>query len=100
MGSMHVYDFASLSKNTAPPTGKTKTTASDGIDVAIDPSELEDGGLNDNQLSSKYEQKMREQGANNPHEDFSDMVAEHVSQQKKKKDAMDKSKSKKYQFKF
>ncbi|KAI2807140.1 Splicing factor 3B subunit 2 [Blomia tropicalis] len=103
MGSMHVYDFASLSKTSS----KSSSHARDGIDVALDPSELESGGLDSNQLSAKYEQSMRKQSGGNPHEDLSDMVAEYAAANKPKRKKGDhdankssKDKSKKYQFKF
>lgn len=104
MGSMHVYDFASLSKSTK--------TSNSGVDVALDPSELESGQLDNSAVAAKYEQTLRESSSKNPHEDLSDMVAEHVSKQKRKKhdsntinDQSSSSTSasrstKKYQFKF
>lgn len=102
MGSMHVYDFASLSKTSS------KSSHRDGIEVALDPSELEAGALDTNQMAAKYEQTIREQSGGNPHEDFSDMVAEYAaSKQKRRKGEQESSKSsgsrdksKKYQFKF
>ena len=104
---MHVYDFASLSKTTSKTSSSSRH---DGVDVALDPSELEAGALDSNQMAAKYEQSMRQNTGGNPHEDFSDMVAEYAaSKQKRRKggDQTDSSgkgggrdKAKKYQFKF
>lgn len=115
MGSMHVYDFASLSKTSS----KSSSRHGDGVEVALDPSELEDGGgLDSNQMAAKYEQSLRQQSGGNPHEDLSDMVAEYAAskQQHKRRKGGDQSggggqsdgaksstsrdKAKKYQFKF
>ncbi|XP_075586719.1 splicing factor 3b subunit 2 isoform X2 [Dermatophagoides farinae] len=111
MGSMHVYDFASLSK-----TGhstSSKSSSNNGVEVALDPSDLESGvGLDSSTMAAKYEQTLREtSGSKNPHEDLSDMVAEHASKQKRRKHDHQKQQetssgsstsksSKKYQFKF
>ncbi|XP_027198137.2 splicing factor 3b subunit 2 [Dermatophagoides pteronyssinus] len=111
MGSMHVYDFASLSKTGH--TTSSKSSSNNGVDVALDPSDLESGiGLDSSTMAAKYEQTLREtSGSKNPHEDLSDMVAEHASKQKRRKHDHQKQQettsgsstsksSKKYQFKF
>ena len=105
MGSMHVYDFASLSK-----TSSKSSSRHDGVEVALDPSELEAGALDSNQMAAKYEQTMREQSSGNPHEDLSDMAAEYAANKQHKRSKGDHQnsskssgspyKSKKYQFKF
>lgn len=95
MGSMHVYDFASLSKSSG---SKASSSRNDGVEVTLDPSELESGQMLDSyQMEKRYEQTLREQSSGNPHEDLSDMVAEYnAKKRKKEKD----NKAKKYQFKF
>lgn len=97
MGSIHVYDFASLSKTKS-------SSSSSGVEVTLDPSELEAGTLDSSAMEAKYEQTIRQSSNNNPHEDLSDMVAEYASRQKRKKDSSSggnsSKSSKKYQFKF
>lgn len=115
MGSMHVYDFASLSKNSSKSSSGTRGHG-DGVEVALDPSELEEGALDSNQMAAKYEQSLRQQSGGNPHEDLSDMVAEYAAtkqQHKRRKgdgqsggkggedgSKSSRDKAKKYQFKF
>ncbi|EDV29834.1 uncharacterized protein TRIADDRAFT_20192 [Trichoplax adhaerens] len=92
MGSAHIYDI-----NAAP---KKSTTQADGIEVSLDPSELE---LDEATMTAKYEEQLREQNDSAKKEDFSDMVAEHAArQQRKRKKAADSTKTnKKYKdFKF
>lgn len=112
---MHVYDFASLSKTTSKSSSGGRGHG-DGVEVALDPSELEEGALDSNQMAAKYEQTLRQQSGGNPHEDLSDMVAEYAAskQQHKRRKGGDgqsggkgedgskssKDKAKKYQFKF
>lgn len=101
MGSTHIYDLAA-----AIPAGKIKMpgTASvppQGIEVALDPSELE---LDSAAMAARYEQTVREQQSQLEKEDLSDMVAEHAARQKnkRKKQQQDSGKApKKYkEFKF
>ncbi|XP_063911464.1 splicing factor 3B subunit 2-like [Zophobas morio] len=77
-------------------SSKSKTK---GVEVALDPSELED----DSAIRARYEQKLKEQEAAERPEDLSDMVAAHVAQQnikrKKKQSEKDKA-SKKYKDVF
>ena len=59
MGSMHVYDFASLSKTGH--TTSSKSSSNNGVDVALDPSDLESGiGLDSSTMAANYEQTLRE----------------------------------------
>ena len=89
MASTHTYDIqtATLRK-------------SQGIEVALDPSELEQGALDPASMTAKYEQTMKEQSSHLAKEDLSDMVAEHAARQKRKKQQDSNKSSKKYQFKF
>lgn len=82
MASTHVYDTTALKK-------------SQGIEVSIDPSDLDAPNI-----TAKYEQSIKEQGLGR--EDLSDMVVEHaVRQKRKKQETSSKSKDKKYKdFKF
>ncbi|KAB7496644.1 Splicing factor 3B subunit 2 [Armadillidium nasatum] len=100
MGSTHTYDLSAATGGT---TGGTRIQggAYQGVDVALDPSELD---LVDTEaMAARYEATLREQQQNNE-EDFSDMVAEHAAKQrnKRRKQQQDQSKpSKKYKdFKF
>lgn len=71
-----------------------------GVDVALDPSELD---LVDTEaMAARYEATLREQQHSNE-DDFSDMVAEHAAKQRnKRRKQQDQNKpSKKYKdFKF
>jgi len=91
MASSHVYDM-----NQA----RRKTGEQAGFDVALNPEDLE---LNPEQLTAKYEQQMRAQEQVEK-EDFSDLVAEHAANQKKKRkqtnDSSKPSKSAAKKFKF
>lgn len=96
MGSTHVYDLSGTSKKK--PTGT-------GVDVALDPIELE--SIDAQKLSAKYDETVKKQQESLQKEDFSDMVAEHAARQKRKKDTTSSSSSsnkqtnKKYKdFKF
>lgn len=104
MGSTHIYDLSA-----AIPGGKSKPVAisgitsvtPQGIEVALDPSELE---MDTAAMAARYEQTVREQQSHLQKEDLSDMVAEHAARQrnKRKKQQQDSGKApKKYkEFKF
>ncbi|XP_046848591.1 splicing factor 3B subunit 2-like [Xenia sp. Carnegie-2017] len=97
MGTSHVYDLATAAA--APSGTKRSGGLSEGVEVALDPSELE---LDPAAMQARYDETLREQ-QNIQKEDFSDMVAEHAArQQKKRKKTTDSGKSaKKYkEFKF
>nr|XP_054758237.1 bromodomain-containing protein 4-like isoform X1 [Lytechinus pictus] len=95
VGSTHVYDL--------PPAGVKKPTgtASEGVAIALDPSELD---MDTEAMTAKYEEQVREQQSQLEKEDFSDMVAEHAAKQKnkRKKQTQDSGRApKKYkEFKF
>ncbi|XP_056020505.1 splicing factor 3B subunit 2-like [Ostrea edulis] len=94
MGSAHVYD------TTAVIAGKKDKPGTEGIEVALNPEELD---LDTAAMQAKYDQTMREQQSQLEKEDLSDMVAEHAAKQKKrKKQQQDSGKAaKKYkEFKF
>jgi splicing factor 3B subunit 2 len=82
MGSSHIYDLS------AAMPGQIKKTAAggggDGVDVALDPQEIEEMGM-DAATTAKYEQEMKEKQAFLEKEDLSDMVAEHAARQKNKR---------------
>jgi splicing factor 3B subunit 2 len=89
MGSAHTYDMSAATLRKG-----------QGIDVALDPSDLEAGSLDSASVAARYEQTVKEQSSLMAGEDLSDMVAEHAARQKRK-NKQDSSKSnKKYQFKF
>ncbi|KAK9767688.1 hypothetical protein K7432_002327 [Basidiobolus ranarum] len=77
MGSQHVYDMSSGASGSS---GRSKRKTGAGIDVAIDPSEINDQDV----LRAKYEEKTAALPENS-REDFSDMVAEHANKQAKKR---------------
>lgn len=92
MGSAHVYDISS--------TGGVFLRKGQGVDVALDPSDLE---LDAPEMSAKLEEQLKQQqNATLAKEDFSDMVADHAARQKRKKQQDSSSnKNKKYKdFKF
>lgn len=105
MGSQHAYDLQNVDKPViAPTSGRLKRKLEDNVDVAIDPSELENGGLDESTLRAKYDEKMKSKLPSTANgEDLSDMYAEHASRQaaKKKKTAQEgKGKQKEREFKF
>ncbi|RWS29300.1 splicing factor 3B subunit 2-like protein [Leptotrombidium deliense] len=85
MASTHVYDMSS---------GVRK---GHGVEVALDPNELE---MDSSSMTAKYEQTLKEQQSHIIKEDLSEMVAEHVARQKKKKQDTTKSTKKYKDFKF
>ncbi|XP_052697192.1 splicing factor 3B subunit 2-like [Crassostrea angulata] len=94
MGSAHVYD------TTAVTASKKDKPGTEGIEVALNPEELD---LDSAAMQAKYDQTMREKQNQLEKEDLSDMVAEHAAKQKKrKKQQQDSGKAaKKYkEFKF
>ncbi|XP_026743338.1 splicing factor 3B subunit 2 [Trichoplusia ni] len=111
MASTHVYDISAAAnpgKRTAPAPGAAAGgTASEGggaalggVEVALDPSELE---LEPEAVAARYERHLRETRPK-AHEDLSDMLADHVARQKNKRKRQqntDSKQSKKYkEFKF
>lgn len=94
MGSSHAYDLTK------------KTSSGEAVELTLDPSELEMGlEMDPNAMAAKYEQKMTERDRDKDSEDYSDMVAEHSSKNKKRKKPADKKdqdkNAKKYkEFKF
>ncbi|XP_063426142.1 splicing factor 3B subunit 2-like [Mytilus trossulus] len=95
MGSSHIYDMTAA----APGAKKTDKVSAEGIEVALNPEELD---LDSAAMQAKYDETMREQQSQLAKEDLSDMVAEHAAKQKKRKKQQDSGKSsKKYkEFKF
>lgn len=90
MGSAHTYDMSTATLRKG-----------QGVDVALDPSDLEAGALDSASITARYEQSVREQSSHlSKGEDLSDMVAEHAARQKRKKQQDTGKSSKKYQFKF
>ncbi|RKP08384.1 hypothetical protein THASP1DRAFT_10235, partial [Thamnocephalis sphaerospora] len=92
MGSQHVYDLGNTK-------GSKRKPAGPGVEVALDPSEMEN--LDEDAIKARYEAEL---GAKrNAQEDFSDMVAEHATKQAKKRQKVSdaKTKDKKHKdFKF
>jgi len=77
-----------------------KSQKTEKMEITLDPSEVEHlENLNKDVLSKKFDQAMQEK--QKPKEDVSDLLAEHASKKKRKKDSEKDSKSKKYKdFKF
>jgi len=80
MGSTHIYDIAAAMPG-RPRLGGANTVEG-GVDVALDPSELD---LDAATMTARYEQTLREQQNQLEKEDLSDMVAEHSAKQKNKR---------------
>lgn len=101
MGSTHIYDLAAAIPASKQKMGGTTSVPPQGVEVALDPSELE---MDSAAMAARYEQTMREQQSHLEKEDLSDMVAEHAARQKnkRKKQQLDSAKPpKKYkEFKF
>ncbi|XP_067138742.1 splicing factor 3B subunit 2 [Centruroides vittatus] len=106
MGSTHIYDLSAAIPGGKPKTpgmviSGTTSVPPHGIEVALDPSELE---MDTAAMAARYEQTVREQQSHLQKEDLSDMVAEHAARQrnKRKKQQQDSGKApKKYkEFKF
>ena len=77
LGSSHIYDMAALKS--------AKSTKVEGVQVALNPDELE---LDASAMEAKYEQtikKQNEESQPSNYEDFSEMVVEHQAKQNQKK---------------
>lgn len=107
MASTHVYDLgaANPGKRTAVGAGAAAAAAAGsvgdagGVDVALDPSELE---LEPEAVAARYERHLRESRPR-AREDLSDMLADHVARQKNKRKRQqntDKTAKKYKEFKF
>lgn len=75
--------MTSTGKRAAPPavaagTASEGSAAAGGVEVALDPSELE---LEPEAVAARYERHLRETRPK-AHEDLSDMLADHVARQK------------------
>ncbi|KAJ1961672.1 hypothetical protein IWQ62_003786 [Dispira parvispora] len=101
MGSQHKYAVA------APEISKGKSErsmAGSGVQMALDPSEME--SLTEESLRARYEATVQGEKAQDQHEDFSDLVAEHTTKQARKRKNLgkqagpDKTKKKYRDFKF
>jgi splicing factor 3B subunit 2 len=62
------------------PAPATQKSSHDGIEVALNPDELD---LDTAAMQAKYEQQVREQQSQLEKEDLSDMVADHAAKQAK-----------------
>ncbi|XP_068618896.1 splicing factor 3B subunit 2 [Battus philenor] len=104
MASTHVYDInaANPGKRTASAaaSGGVSGAGEGGVEVTLDPSELE---LEPEAVAARYERHLREQRPRHK-EDLSDMLADHVARQKNKRKRQqntDSKQAKKYkEFKF
>ncbi|CAH2094733.1 unnamed protein product [Euphydryas editha] len=104
MASTHVYDInaANPGKRAAAGAGAGAGAGGEagGVDVALDPSELE---LEPEAVAARYERHLRETRPR-AKEDLSDMLADHVARQKNKRKRQqntDSKQAKKYkEFKF
>lgn len=109
MASTHVYDISAANPGkrstaaaggTASEGGAASAAGAGGVEVALDPSELE---LEPEAVAARYERHLRETRPK-AHEDLSDMLADHVARQKNKRKRQqntDSKQSKKYkEFKF
>ncbi|XP_071039095.1 splicing factor 3B subunit 2-like [Parasteatoda tepidariorum] len=101
MGSTHTYEVAAEIPGCKLKASGTESFPPQGIEVALDPSELE---MDTIAMAARYEQTMREQQTQLEEEDLSDMVAEHAALQKskRKKQQLDSAKPPKKckEFKF
>ncbi|KAH3853443.1 splicing factor 3B subunit 2-like isoform X2 [Dreissena polymorpha] len=98
MGSAHIYDISGVPGG--PPRKPGEKVSSEGIEVALNPEELD---LDTAAMQAKYDQTLKEQQSQLEKEDLSDMVAEHAAKQKKRKKKQEESgkAAKKYkEFKF
>ncbi|XP_049704887.2 splicing factor 3B subunit 2 [Helicoverpa armigera] len=106
MASTHVYDISAANPGkragaaAAGTASEGGSAAAAGVEVALDPSELE---LEPEAVAARYERHLRETRPK-AHEDLSDMLADHVARQKNKRKRQqntDSKQSKKYkEFKF
>ncbi|CAG8610724.1 9678_t:CDS:10 [Acaulospora morrowiae] len=83
MGSQHVYDMTNASTATGTIKGVKRKAVGTGVDVALDPSEME--VLDEETLRAKFEEAQQANLPEGAREDFSDMVAEHANKQAKKR---------------
>jgi splicing factor 3B subunit 2 len=93
MGSQHVYDIGATGSG-------SKKGRDDGVEMALDPSELDI--VDTEAMQAKYEGALKESQKGGPSEDFSDLVAEHAAKQRqKRKVQQEKTTGKKHkEFKF
>ncbi|XP_026494329.1 splicing factor 3B subunit 2 [Vanessa tameamea] len=105
MASTHVYDINAANPGKRAAAGAAGTGASSeagagGVEVTLDPSELE---LEPEAVAARYERHLREHRPKG-REDLSDMLADHVARQKNKRKRQqntDSKQAKKYkEFKF
>ncbi|XP_076258581.1 splicing factor 3b subunit 2 [Rhynchophorus ferrugineus] len=99
MGSVHVYDLASVGAGQNPvPIRRSEKEGM--VELALDPSELD---MDSDAMAVRYEQQMRENQSQLQKEDLSDMLAEYVAKQKnkRKRQQQESKTAKKYkEFKF
>lgn len=99
MASTHVYDV-NTSKRNINAVSTSGTSDPSGVEVTLDPSELE---LEPEAVAARYEKQLRDQRPKQ-REDLSDMLADHVARQKnkrKRQQTTDSKQAKKYkEFKF
>ena len=86
-GSSHAYNV---------PSGKAAKTAKPGVDLALDPSELDK--LDAGTLKAKYDELRKAEQAANAPEDVSDIIEEQERKRRKKLDASKEKKSSSYKF--
>lgn len=93
MGSQHTYDVSNVPSASAAAAAAiksgTKRKMGQGVEVALDPSEMEH--LDEAALQAKYDAAQHEHEPER--EDFSDMVAEHAGKQAKKRKKQEDAKS-------
>ena len=76
MGSTKVYDLSAAKKGNV-----QDSTATSGIDVALNPDELD---MDSEIIEARYNQQIKDQFITDK-EDLSDMVADHAAKQSKKR---------------
>ena len=86
-GSSHAYNV---------PSGKAAKPAKPGVDLALDPSELDK--LDAGTLKAKYDELRKAEQAANAPEDVSDIIEEQERKRRKKLDAKQDKKSAGYKF--
>ncbi|KAJ1652388.1 hypothetical protein IWQ61_007262 [Dispira simplex] len=101
MGSQHKYTMAVPEISQGKPD---RSVAGSGVQLALDPSEME--SLTEASLRARYEATVQGENAQDQHEDFSDLVAEHTTKQARKRKNLgkqagpDNTKKKYREFKF
>ncbi|UJR21186.1 hypothetical protein I4U23_024284 [Adineta vaga] len=80
LSTNRVYDFQAISRTQMGQTASGRTDASGGVDIALNPDELE---MNSQALEARYRQELKDKELGK--EDLSDMISDHLNKQNKKR---------------